>query len=116
MFLCYIDESGTSDIPGNTSHFVLAGISIPIWRWRICDSSIDIIKKQYGLNGVEIHAAWIMRKYREQAFVKDFASLDYQQRRYEVGKLRKAELLRLQRSGKPKHYKQTKKKFRKRRE
>ena len=24
MYLCYIDESGTPDIPGNTSHYVLA--------------------------------------------------------------------------------------------
>ena len=32
MYLCYIDESGTSDIPGNTSHFILAGLSLPIWR------------------------------------------------------------------------------------
>jgi hypothetical protein len=33
MYLCYIDESGTPESSGNTSHFVLAGISIPIWHW-----------------------------------------------------------------------------------
>ena len=33
MYLCYIDESGTSDIPGNTSHLILAGLSLPIWHW-----------------------------------------------------------------------------------
>ncbi len=34
MFLCYIDESGTSNIPGNTSHFILAGLAIPEMRLR----------------------------------------------------------------------------------
>ena len=29
MQLCYIDESGTPDVLGNTSHYVLAGISVP---------------------------------------------------------------------------------------
>ena len=24
MYLCYIDESGTPELPGNSSHFVLA--------------------------------------------------------------------------------------------
>ncbi|MCU7837088.1 MAG: DUF3800 domain-containing protein [gamma proteobacterium symbiont of Taylorina sp.] len=41
MYLCYIDESGTSSIPGNTSHFVLAGISVPIWHWKTCDKDIS---------------------------------------------------------------------------
>ncbi|MXW47489.1 MAG: hypothetical protein F4Z97_02385 [Gammaproteobacteria bacterium] len=27
MYLCYVDESGTLDIPDNTSHFVLAALS-----------------------------------------------------------------------------------------
>jgi hypothetical protein len=25
--LCYVDESGVPEIPGNTSHFILAGLS-----------------------------------------------------------------------------------------
>ena len=29
MHLCYNDESGMSGVPGNTSHYVLAGISVP---------------------------------------------------------------------------------------
>ena len=111
MHLCYIDESGTSDIPGNTSHFILA--SIPVWHWKNCDSRIEIIKSRYGLGGVEIHVAWMLRKYREQALISDFSSLNYQERKYEVEKLRKTELLRLQRAGNPRHYKQTRKNFRK---
>lgn len=112
MYLCYIDESGTPDIPGNTSHFILAGISIPIWHWRGCDKLIDSIKSCYGLSGTEIHVAWMMRKYREQISVSNFEELTYLQRRYEIEKLRNSELLRLQRIGNPKQYKQTKKNFR----
>lgn len=113
MYLCYIDESGTPDIPGNTSHYVLAGLSIPIWHWKTCDNDIDTIKKRYKLENAEIHVAWILRKYHEQSLIKNFASLDYNQRIYEVEKIRKSELLRLQRIGRQKRYTQAKKNFRK---
>ena len=56
---------------------------------------------------------WILRKYIEQAKVADFDKLDYAQRRYEIEKLRKVELLRLQRSSNRKLYKQTRKNYRK---
>jgi hypothetical protein len=113
MYLCYVDESGTSDIPGNTSHFVLAGLSTPVWHWRDCDREIRDVKATYALENAEIHAAWMVRSYLEQTKVVDFDKLDHAQRRYEVGKLRNAELLRLQRSKNPKLYKQTRKNYRK---
>jgi len=112
MYLCYIDESGTSSIPGNTSHFVLVGISIPIGTWKTCDGSIRAIKTRYGLEDAEIHTAWILRSYLEQRKIKDFDSLDSKQRRSEVQSYRKSELYRLQRSGNLKNYFQTKKNFR----
>ncbi len=111
MYLLYIDESGTSAIPGNTSHFILAGISIPIWHWKDCDREIAKIKDKYKLEESEIHTAWILRSYLEQSHIKDFSSLTYAQRRQEVEKYRKNELLRLQKANKPKHYKQTKKNY-----
>ncbi len=113
MYLLYIDESGTSAIPGNTSHFILAGLSVPIWHWKDCDRAISTIKRRYNLNDAEIHTAWILRNYLEQKKIQNFPSLSHEQRRHEVGKLRKAELLRLQRTGNPKHYKQTKKNYKK---
>jgi hypothetical protein len=112
MYLCYIDESGTPDVPGNTSHFVLSGLSIPIWRWKDCDREIEAIKTRYDLIGSEIHIAWILRPYYEQKVIVDFESLNYKQRRLQVNSFRNAELLRLQRSGKPKLYKQARKNFR----
>ena len=112
MFLCYIDKSGTSDIPGNTSHFVLAGLSIPIDRWRDCDAQIESIKHKYQLDNAEIHVAWIMRPYIEQNQIADFMTLDFRQRRSQVERIRKSEILRLQRSKNNKLYKQTRKNYR----
>ena len=48
MYLCYIDESGTPDIPGNTSHYILAGLSIPVEHWKTCDKEIGKIKSKYS--------------------------------------------------------------------
>ena len=113
MYLCYIDESGTSDVPGNTSHFILAGLSIPIWYWRSCDEEVSKIKKRYGLEDAEVHTGWLLRNYIEQKRIKDFDSLNYIQRRARVEQLRTAELLRLQKPHLTKQYRQTKKNFNK---
>jgi hypothetical protein len=112
MYLCYMDESGTSDVPGNTSHFVLAGLSIPIWHWKDCDREIENIKRKYNLGDSEIHIAWLLRPYLEQTHISNFEALDYRQRRSQVESLRKTELLRLQRAKKPSQYKQTKRTYR----
>lgn len=111
MYLCYVDESGTSEIPGNTSHFVLAGLSLPIWHWRDADSEITVIKRRYGLENTEIHTAWLLRKYLEQTRIKDFNILSRVQRQSEVRRYRTSELLRLQNSNKTRAYRQTKKNY-----
>jgi len=111
MYLCYIDESGTSSIPGNTSHFVLAGIAIPIWKWKQCDIDISTIKVKYGIEFEEIHTAWILRPYVEQQNIQNFDSMSYQQRRLEVEKQRKIEIFRLQKANKQAQLKQTKKNY-----
>ena len=112
MHFCYIDESGTPEIPGNTSHFVLAGVSMPIWHWRDADREVGTILSKYGLGTQELHTAWLMRRYLEQSKVPSFASLDYTRRRSAIGKLRAKELLRLQKLPDSKPYKQAKKNFR----
>jgi hypothetical protein len=112
MYLCYIDESGVPEIPGNSSHFVLAGISVPIWHWKDCERDIQAIKKRYSLEDAEIHTAWLLRDYREQRTIPQFPSLDYARRRAEVTRSRNATLLRLQKQSKPKAYRQVKKNFR----
>ena len=111
MYLCYFDESGTPELPGNSSHYVLAGMAIPIERWKECETDIVSIKTKYNLKDSEIHTAWLLRKYIEQNKIPNFDKLSYQRRRAEVVKLRNAELLRLQKSN-PKTYRQTKKNYR----
>ena len=111
MYLCYIDESGTSSVPGNTSHFVLAGLSVPIWHWNDSDRELRRIKQRYGLLEAELHTAWLLRRYLEQSRVSDFGNLSYSQRRSQVERLRTTELLRLQAQQNKKHYRQTKKNY-----
>jgi hypothetical protein len=110
MYLCYIDESGTSQIPGNTSHFILAGLAVPIWHWKTCDQEVYFIKRKYELEKAEIHVAWMMRRYPEQDSIADFNLLDYDQRRRQVNSIRVSKQLALQKKGFSKAY-QTNKKF-----
>ena len=92
MQLCYIDESGTPELTGNTSHFVLAGISVPDQYWSQHNKQLEKIKSNYGLGDAEIHVAWMMRTYIEQNSIPGFESMTYQKRRSEVNKRRRAEL------------------------
>jgi len=111
MYLCYIDESGTPDVPGNTSHFVLAGLSVPIWHWHDADRDISAILRRYALSGEELHTAWILRSYVEQQHIPNFPQLSWQQRRRAVERERNRQLLQLQQSRNNKTYKQQKKNF-----
>jgi hypothetical protein len=111
MYLCYIDESGTADIPGNTSHFVLAGLSIPIWHWRAADRDISRILGKWGLAGQEMHTAWILRPYREQSVIPNFQNLTWDQRRATVQRERNRYLLDLQKTKQRKLYQQQRKNF-----
>jgi len=113
LYFCYLDESGTPDKPGNTSHYVLAGVSIPVKYWKACDRQIEIIKSKYDLVDDEIHVAWLLRSYPEQNKIANFDSLSYIQRRMQVTAFRAAELLRLQRANNPDSYHRTKKTYRK---
>ena len=112
VYFCYIDESGTPEVPGNTSHYVLAGLSIPISYWKLCEKGITRVKQKYGLQDSEVHTGWIVRMYLEQSKIVGFDGMDYAQRRHEVQKLRKAELLKLQKSPNKNLYKQTRKNYR----
>lgn len=112
VYFCYIDESGTPEVPGNTSHYVLAGLSVPISYWKFCEKGISKVKLKYSLEDSEIHTGWIVRKYLEQSRIVGFEAMNYGQRRHEVEKVRKAELLKLQKSKNKSLYKQTRKNYR----
>ena len=58
MQLCYIDESGTPELTGNTSHFVLAGISVliniganTINSWRRSSQITEWVTQRFMLPG-----------------------------------------------------------------
>lgn len=113
MHLCYIDESGTSAVPGNSSHFVLAGIALPIEFWKEADSKVSSIMSSYGLDGAELHTAWVLRPYLEQSRIPNFESLSKVDRIRQVAMARNAHLLALQRTGNSQRYRQAKKNYEK---
>jgi hypothetical protein len=110
MYLCYIDESGTIDIPGSTSHYVLAGLSFPYSNWKNQDKEIEQIKGKYDLQDTELHTGWMLGRYKEEPAIPNFVNLSFAQRRSKVRQLRKAELLKLQKTG-GSAYRQVKKNF-----
>ena len=112
MFFCYIDEAGTSDFNDASTHFVLAGITIPEWKWKTCENDINHIKKKYDLDNTEIHTAWLLRNYHEQDLIQDFNNLTHFQRRSEVERMRKIHLAKLNSDPRlSKSIKQTKKNY-----
>ncbi len=111
MYLCYIDESGGSSLNDNTSHFVLAGLCIPIWKWKYCENQISKIKRNYDLENAEIHSGWILRSYHEQQNIPDFDSHSRHQRKIEVRQYRRNRLLEIQRTNNSKKYNQVKKNY-----
>ena len=110
MLLCYIDESGTPETTGNTSHYILAGLAIPVNKWKEAELELTKIKQKYGLENTEIHTAWLLRKYLEQTKIPGFDTLPKDKRIYEVQKYRKSEIFRLQKTN-AKAYKQAKKNY-----
>ena len=107
MDLCYLDESGNHAPRSNTTHYVLAGISIPDTHWRDYHRSLEELKARFGLGSSEIHTGWILRPYLEQDSMASFESLGPERRRIEVNRKRSAKLIDLQGQGSP-AYKQTK--------
>jgi hypothetical protein len=109
-YFCYIDESGTPELPGTSTHFVLVGVAIPISEWEKADKEISTILQKYGLADAEIHTAWMLRKYREQEKISDFEKLDWKSRKSAVDRARAGELIRL-RSVNAKAHRQAKKNY-----
>ena len=108
-YICYIDESGTAETPGTSSHFILAGVSIPIWHWKDADREASIVLAQYGLRNEELHTGWLLRSYYEQSRVPNFERLSWDERRSAVQRVRAAHLLRLQQAQNRAAYRQLKK-------
>jgi hypothetical protein len=93
MRICYLDESGTAELPGSTSHFVLLGVSIPGETWKAKDAQITQIKRRFGLEREEIHTGWLARRFIEQERIPDFENLGIAARRAAVQHARDAFLI-----------------------
>lgn len=111
-YFCYIDESGTPEVPGTSSHFVLVGLAVPIASWREADRQIREILFRYDLADAEIHTAWLLRRLVEQDKIPDFEQLDRPTRRAAVERYRAGELLRLRRLKSARPHNQAKKNYR----
>jgi hypothetical protein len=111
-YFCYIDESGTPEVPGTSSHFVLLGLAVPIHAWREADRQIREILVRYDLADAEIHTAWLLRRLVEQDKIPNFERLDRPARRAAVERYRAGELLRLRKLPSPKAHNQAKKSYR----
>jgi hypothetical protein len=109
-YLCYIDESGTPEVPGTSSHFVLVGLALPIAEWARADQAITTVLSKYGLADAEVHTAWMLRRLNEQDKIPGFEKLSRAARASACERYRAGELLRLQRINN-KAYKQAKKNY-----
>ncbi|OGK84519.1 MAG: hypothetical protein A2X53_03555 [Candidatus Rokubacteria bacterium GWA2_70_23] len=88
MRICYLDESGTPELHGGTSHFVLVGLSIQGETWKAKDAEITAIKRRFGLERDEIHTGWLTRRYPEQERIRDLEAMGTAERRAAVQKAR----------------------------
>ena len=61
-------------------HFVLLGLMIQATDWKRLDAAIERVKGGYGLANVEIHTAWMIRRYSEQEVIPGFESLNREAR------------------------------------
>lgn len=113
MRICYLDESGTPELTGGSSHFVLLGLSIQGETWKRKDSEITLIKRRFGLEGAEIHTGWLTRRYVEQENIPNFELLGTAERRLAVQKARDDFLVRKAALHGPKSVEEDRKNFRK---
>src|SRR5437867_3229034 len=93
MYFCYLDESGTPELQGQTSHFVFLGLAIPAAAWHTKDQRVASIKARYGLADSEIHTGYIARRFPEQEHIAGFEKMDSVQRRASVESERKNALI-----------------------
>lgn len=73
---------------------MLLGLSIPGMTWKVKDAQVTGIKRRYGLEREEVHAAWLARRYPEQERIRNFEFMSTADRRREVEAARTAFLVR----------------------
>ena len=81
MHILYVDESGVEELNVPPPHFVLLGLMIPAHDWKKLDAAIEEVKGRFGLASVEIHTAWMLRRFSEQDKIAGFTELDREARK-----------------------------------
>ncbi|HEV7786684.1 MAG TPA: DUF3800 domain-containing protein [Thermoanaerobaculia bacterium] len=94
MYLLYVDESGvTNPHLSQTSHFVMIGLAVHVGTWFALTSRVRSLKSAYALDGdtekLELHAAWLLRAFREQSVISNFNDLSRRARYNAVQEWRK---------------------------
>jgi hypothetical protein len=84
MFILYMDESGVEELHSPPAHFVLLGVMIPADSWKDIVTELEAVKEVYDLRDVEIHSAWMHRRYSEQDSNPGFAQSSRLERRTQV--------------------------------
>ena len=84
MFILYMDESGVEELHSPPAHFVLLGVMIPADSWKNIVTELEAVKEVYDLRDVEIHSAWMHRRYSEQDSIPGFAQSSRPERRTQV--------------------------------
>ena len=79
MYILYLDESGVPNPHfSQTSHYVLLGMAVHVDTWFQLSGQVRALKDRYSREGedFELHAAWLLRSYREQSLIPGFEDLD----------------------------------------
>lgn len=111
MYLCYLDESGTTDHSSNTRHFVLLGLAFQASCWKQVAQSLSIVKFRYGITEAEIHTGWLARQYPAQSGISGLERLTPDQRRIQTETAWKALLFDAHISKSQKQFADEKKKY-----
>lgn len=112
LWILYVDESGVPERhPSQAGHFVLAGAAIPATSWASKARDIETVRGAFGVEGEELHVAWLLRPYPEQAAIPDFDTRDHDWRRARVRRARAATLHRLKALGNMRVLGETKRSF-----
>lgn len=82
--LCFLDESGNTKSQDPDEVFVLAGVALPVNAWGELDAEVDHLKRQYGLQGHEIHTTHLYSPYRAQEDINGFEISSWEDRRQAV--------------------------------
>jgi len=71
---------------------VIAALAIPLRTWKARDTELRTLLQQHRLAGVELHTAWMARRYPEQERIPAFAGFTDDDRRKAVTTERKKDL------------------------